>query len=106
MDRPAHSPGAPARANTPRHRGRHPRITAAEYPRSWKPSFCIFANLRFFLVLLFSGRAVSRATQAQDGARTPDAQDRTRAPDAEDGARAEDAPHAQKTQDAERAPRT
>src|SRR5215208_7193254 len=67
--------------------------------------FYLIANSRFLLVISFSERAVSCATQAEDGAHAPDAQYRTRAADAEDGASAENAPHAQKAQDAERAPR-
>ena len=75
----------------------------------------LFANLRLFLVLTFSGRAVSCA--AQDGARAPHAQDRTYAedaadaqhrshtPEAQNGARAEYASHAQETHDTVWAPR-
>src|SRR5215204_4736193 len=58
--------------------------------------FYLIANSRFLLLISFSERAVSCATEAEDGAHAPDAQDRTSAADA---------PHAQKAQDAERAPR-
>src|SRR5215208_717592 len=67
--------------------------------------FYLIANSRFLLVISFSERAVSCATQAEDGAHAADAQYRTHAADAKDGASAENAPHAQKAQDAERASR-